>query len=202
MPQDGRAARGGATRELILDTAMTLFAEAGYRGTSVRDIAARAGISHPGLLYHFPTKEALLMAVLTRRDALGARDFPIEGRPGRVVLASLVGTARFNATDRGIVELYATLSAEATAADHPAREYFQTRYAALLAFVRDALADVANDGGLADGVDPSIGAQQIVALMDGLQVQWLLDDATDMEAALAAHINSLLTAPLSAADHS
>ena len=83
MPLDGRAARGIATRELILDTAMDLFRRFGYKSTSVRDIAARAGITHPGLLYHFPTKEALLMAVLQRRDELDCDpvELPLTGRP-------------------------------------------------------------------------------------------------------------------------
>ena len=61
---DGRALRGDATRELVLDAALEMFVEQGYRATSVRDIAARCGMTHPGLLYHFPSKAALLMACL------------------------------------------------------------------------------------------------------------------------------------------
>ena len=49
-------AKGRAKLRDILDQATALFGEAGYRGTSLREIAARCGISHPGLLHHFPTK--------------------------------------------------------------------------------------------------------------------------------------------------
>lgn len=193
----GAAAKGGATRAMILDTAMQIFGETGYLGTSLRDIASRCGLTHPGLLYHFATKEALLMAVLSRRDELDAHDNPTHGLPGRATLVSLVRTARLNASRRGIVELYATLSAESTHPGHPAHTYFQERYRSLLADLTLAFEDLERSGELAAEVAPAIAAAQTVALMDGLQIQWLLDGgATDMSGALSDFLNRLLVAPL------
>src|SRR5215475_4756475 len=58
--------RGLDTRERVLLVALSLFAERGYRGTSLRDIAKRIGIKAPSLLHHFPSKQQLYLAVLDR----------------------------------------------------------------------------------------------------------------------------------------
>lgn len=64
-----------ATRERILDAAMQLFGDHGYRGTSVAAIERAAGLTPGagGLYHHFPSKDAVLQAALARHlSRLGA----------------------------------------------------------------------------------------------------------------------------------
>lgn len=168
-----------------------MFGEAGYRGASLRDIAARCGLTHPGLLYHFPTKAGLLEAVLQRRDQADSAAAG-QSRTGLRALEALVDVARKNSGTRGLVELFATLSAESTAPDHPAHAYFVSRYDRVVAEISQHFAELVADGDARAGLDPLTAGRQWVALMDGMQIQWLLNPETDMAGTLEAHLREQL----------
>ena len=66
-PEPPRHRFGGErTAERILDAAEELFAERGYNGTTLRDVATRVGVRPPSLYNHFASKDALYAAVLER----------------------------------------------------------------------------------------------------------------------------------------
>jgi AcrR family transcriptional regulator len=56
--------RQAGTRQRALDVALELFAEQGYEGTSLREIADRLGVTKAALYYHFASKEALLAGIV------------------------------------------------------------------------------------------------------------------------------------------
>lgn len=58
------SARSAPIRRAILDAAINLFAERGYSGTNLQDVADVLGMSRTGLYYHFPSKESLLHALV------------------------------------------------------------------------------------------------------------------------------------------
>ena len=197
--RSGGYARGRATREEILDVAMQLFGEVGYRTASLREVASRVGISHPGLLHHFGSKAVLLAAVLERRDEVDDAAFEADLAAGYDYVDAMVRVIERNASRPGIVELFATLSAEATSPDHPAHAYFQDRYRRVLDRGVAEFESRRAVGELRPDLDPLTAARLTVAVMDGMQIQWLLaadtpDDRPDMATTLRAHIATLLTA--------
>ncbi len=63
---------GGETKERILETALELFAQSGYLGTSMSDIAARLGITKAALYKHYAGKQEILDRIVQRMNELDA----------------------------------------------------------------------------------------------------------------------------------
>jgi hypothetical protein len=97
----------------------------------------------------------------------------------------------------GIVDLYVRLAAEAVGPDHPAHAYFERHYRSARDLTVRSFRVLAAGGELRKGVDPELAALGFIALMDGLQVQWLtMPDEVDPVGALRSHLQSLLTVEL------
>ncbi|ABS04214.1 TetR/AcrR family transcriptional regulator [Kineococcus radiotolerans] len=194
----GEYAKSALRRREILDAALTVFAASGYRNASLREIADRIGISQQGLTYHFPTKDVLLAAVLQARGERDRALFDVDEAGPESHLRTLLQLLGSNQATPGLVELHCTLSAEATSPDHPAHAYFQERYAGIVGRTAQVFAELRARGRLREGVDPERCARGLVALMDGLQVQWLLSGKRiDMVADVRAHLTSVTTLDLS-----
>ena len=65
-PQRKQQQRSIVTQQKLLDAAIEAFSENGFKGTSTRDIADRAGVHHPLITYHFKNKEQLWRAATDR----------------------------------------------------------------------------------------------------------------------------------------
>ncbi|WP_337059916.1 TetR/AcrR family transcriptional regulator [Kineococcus sp. G2] len=185
-------------RRSILDAAVLCFGEHGYHGTSLRDVASRAQVSLGGLVHHYPEKAALLEAVLDRRDERRADVYAWDVVDGLTFLRNVLAVAEDDLTDRAQVAMNAVLTAEASAADHPAHEYIARRYRKLRSGIERALQDLAERGLLRDpSVPVGVQASRLLAASDGSLLQWLHEPgAVDHVAALRAHIDSYLTTAL------
>lgn len=168
-------AKGRSRRAEIIEKATALFGQLGYRASSLREIAEQCGITQPGLLHHFPTKEALLVAVLQHRDEEDLETFFGPPMDGLAQLLHVLEVVRHNETRPRIVELFAVLSAEATAGSHPAHQYFADRYARVLSVLTEAFRDAQARGLLLVEADAADLARELIALLDGLQLQWLIE---------------------------
>src|SRR4051812_13950581 len=156
----GRAGRGPyrkgvQRRQDIVRAAAQVFAERGYHGGTLRSIGERVGVSSASLVQYFGTKEGLLAAVLVEW-ARESRPAGAEGLRGIAWIRSMREAMAYNARHRGLIELFLTLSVEATASDHPAHAFVQHRYANVVAEHRKHLSEAAGDGEIAPMTDAEI----------------------------------------------
>lgn len=185
-----RQPRGERRRQQIIDAAVELFAEAGYRGTGVAALAERVGMTATGLLYYFGTKERLLHEVVAERR----RNDPgvIELLP-QIRLRSLRNLGSHN-TERGVLtRLYLVLSLESLDRDAPLHDYFVDRYELSRNFFAQLVRDEQARGTVRDDVDPDQIGREILATVLGSEVQWLIaPDAYDYTATIEAYIDRLV----------
>lgn len=178
-------------RRTILDACIEAFSETGFRGATMRDIAQRAGISHTGLLHHFPTKGGLLIEVLQARDVQMAQLIQSERRD---FLHAQIEVERDNASRPGMIQLHTIISAEATDAAHPAHDLYRERYADLRIFLTAFFEMQRDHDRLRLAAPPAALANLFVAAIDGLQLQWLYHpDEVDVAESLTALVNALVT---------
>ena len=177
--------RSEERRAEIVRATLAVIAERGYRGASLAAVAERVGLTQQGLLHHFPTKEALLVAVLKERDQWDA----LPGTGWRADL--LVSLVEYNAMRPGIIQTFSALLGESVTEGHPAREFFTRRYTTVRADMAVALRAEYGER-LPSGLTPERAAPLLVAVMDGLQYQWLLaPESVDMPAAFRSFLTLL-----------
>ncbi|HJV98466.1 MAG TPA: helix-turn-helix domain-containing protein [Arthrobacter sp.] len=181
-------ANGARKRAELVEAAFQVFAEKGYLGLSIRQIAEDVGTSHTALLHHFGSKEALLEAVLVLREE---REGPWRKEliSERGLLETVPAVMRHNAGIRGVIHLDATLKAEAISPEHPAHDFLFRRNEEFVASVCSELERELEAGRLREGCSPIILARQITALVDGIQLSWLYDDSVDMAEHLQAFMD-------------
>ena len=79
----GPYAKSAQRRRQIIEAAFDVFAARGYQGGSLQEVADRVGLGHTSILHYFPSKRALLIAVLEQRDAVAKPQRGVRGVIGR-----------------------------------------------------------------------------------------------------------------------
>ncbi|GHH76249.1 TetR/AcrR family transcriptional regulator [Promicromonospora soli] len=173
----------------IVEAAAAVFAARGYSGGSLRQVAKDIGVSVTSVMHHFSSKELLLEAVLEHADSEAIREIDLDpARDGlRVTIVRLAETGQEHPN---LLRLLAVLSSEASAVEHPAHEWFVERYQRVVEGMAgwidaDPTLDLAPD-------NARVLARRIVALWDGLQLQWLLRPDFDLVAELDAAVAALV----------
>jgi AcrR family transcriptional regulator len=171
----GDASVNAARKREILKAAFDVFSRDGYQGGSLSQISEIVGMTEAGILHHFKSKANLLTEVLMYRDE--ATTALIEGfnTDGIGFIKAWINLINYNVSVPGMVELFTVISAESTNAEHPAHQFFKDRYANSIGMATEAMTDLQRNGYIRKDADPEDLGRALIALSDGLQVQWLLD---------------------------
>ena len=202
-------------RVRILNEAVVLFGEHGYAGTSLADIANAADISKAGLLHHFSSKDELFAKVLERRDREDALsilvespasgedivDVPVDavGNMDTLEVAAApdidvdpwsllhryIELLERNVARRDLTAIYTATAVSVLDAAHPAHRWMANHLnGAVERF--EASFEAGKAAGLVDPQMPSrLVARSLVALTDGLQLQWLCSTTPETAASEA-----------------
>lgn len=176
--------RGAVRRRAILDAALELYARGGFRGTGLAAIGERVGISHAAVLYHFGSAVNLLREVLEERDRRIAEHLaPIFAPGGLAALRRLPEIARVNLENPGLARLHTVLQAENLEADGEVHDFFLSRRRSVHQVLVDLLRTGQKCGEIRPDIDARHKADEIIAFMEGAQIQQLLDpQRTDLVA--------------------
>ena len=93
--------------------------------------------------------------------------------------------------NRGLLELFTTIAAEASSPAHPAHAFIQRRYAVTLATLATHLQQAVDAGDVAPlaPAEIKIEVRLFTAVLDGIGLQWLLDPSTDVVTSIATYID-------------
>lgn len=187
-------ANGERTRAALVDAAFEVFAEQGFQRMSIRQIAEAIGTSHTALLHHFGSKDALLEAVLTRREE---REGPERAKllVEQGFLDAVPAIMRINATEPGVIQLDSMLRVEALNPDHVAHAFVTRQQEEFFASVLAELKAEDAAGHLRAGLDLAVVARLVTSLVEGIQIAWLADRRVDMSVHLEAFMDLIRKEP-------
>lgn len=162
----------------VLDSAQHLFVSRGYHGTTVDRIARRAGLTKAAIYFYFDDKQSLLNALIDRVEELVYRPLCDDLKRREVSAADrlvsfLHRQARSGGQDAEMLLLPVVMSKEFSGGGDPAEKRVQALYHRIYAAIEGMLADGQRSGEFAAHAPPAEQASVIVAVHDGMLLEWL-----------------------------
>ncbi|WND39814.1 TetR/AcrR family transcriptional regulator [Streptomyces sp. BB1-1-1] len=189
----GPYAVGDERRRRILDAAVEHFAQWGFHASSLARIAKDVGVTQGGLLHHFRSKEDLLVSVLERSEENDVEQFfSSEFDSAADCFLRLIELVDHNGRRPGRTRMFNALVGESCEPGHPAHAFFTRRYDKVVTQLSGTLRAAVDTGELLPRTDCDAVTRELVAVMDGIQLQWALSpDSTDMAQRLRTYLDRL-----------
>jgi AcrR family transcriptional regulator len=189
-------------REQLIEGAIECLRTKGYARTTARDIAAAAHANLASIGYHFGSKEALLNEAITRSaeawtDRLGEVAFAEPGaNPLAQMAASWVSMRASFEEQRPMLTGFVEAVGQ-SAWSEELRRPMAEHYAELRHRIAEMVARSLGDSAAETGADPQVVASFLLAVCDGLVLQWLLEpEATPTGEELATALGAALALSL------
>ncbi|WP_407708932.1 TetR/AcrR family transcriptional regulator [Arthrobacter nitrophenolicus] len=183
----GQYAKGAERREQIIQTATDVFATEGFEGTALKRVAELVGVKEATLFHYFRGKQELLTAVLAERDRRSMAAMDTDAG-----LPLIVRSAERNRAEPGLTTLYAVASATANDPGHDSHGYFKDRFAEVVDVLTVDIERRQAAGQARTDLPAKDLARLVVAISDGLQLQWLYDKEVDVADGLSQFIDVLM----------
>ncbi|MBF4609416.1 BLUF domain-containing protein [Curtobacterium sp. VKM Ac-1393] len=173
------AADEAIPRTRILNAAITAVHAGGASRFTLEDVAERAGMTVPAVLGLFPSQHAVLAATVMRwTRAVSAPLLPLAAEKGTIAFLHALLAA--HAEEPALMRLIASTLATSTDPSTDGADYYRSAYLQFRETIRTALAEDVRAGREPATMDPIRGAQQLLALYDGIRLQALLTPDTDV----------------------
>jgi AcrR family transcriptional regulator len=161
----------------VLDSALSLFVTQGYDATSMDDVAGRAGLTKGAVYFYFKDKISLLYALLERSEAeLFEPIYQVirskRSSPTMRIVHLTSEFSRVGAERKELALLHVVVSLEMHGRGNKVEERVQQIYARLHAEISDVLREGQAGGEFASTISPECQASVIIALIDGLLLEW------------------------------
>lgn len=195
-PGKGQRPEGGLDADdRILGAAFETFAADGIRSATFRAVGERAGVAAATVRQRYGSMDDLLLAVLDRADSSFPEVEAWVAAPGGGLetLRRIPASSAVLAERPSLARLRVVVSAEAMVRDGAARRYTQHRTESILRWLVRVLTEGIRRGEIGLDVDVKSRATELVAFMEGIQVQWLLHpDRVDLVKAYQTYIGDLI----------